>query len=106
MVPFAEYTTIPETGSVHEAIDKLRASFFSRLSTSRLMETGHRSVLVMDSRDNVVGILTIADLMEAIMPRYLSAPKPSMADSIEFSPMFWTGMFTREVEQISAKAGT
>lgn len=103
MVPFAEYTTIPETGSIHEAIDRLRASFFSRLSTSQLMETGHRSVLVMDSRSNVVGILTIADLMEAIMPRYLSAPKPSMADSIEFSPMFWTGMFTREVEQIAQK---
>jgi predicted transcriptional regulator len=34
------------------------------------------------------------------MPGYLSIPKPSMADSIEFSPMFWTGMFTRELRQI------
>ncbi|RJP79218.1 MAG: response regulator [Desulfobacteraceae bacterium] len=103
MVPLAEYTTIPETALVREAIAKLRGSFFSRLTTSRLMETGHRSVLVMDSRNHVIGILTIADLMEAIMPGYLSAPKPSMADSIEFSPMFWTGMFTREVEQIAEK---
>ncbi len=103
MVPFADYTTIPETGNVREAIAKMRASFFSRLSTSRLMETGHRSVLVMDDRKNVVGILTIADLMEAIMPGYLSAPKPSTADSMEFSPMFWTGMFSREVVQMGGK---
>ncbi|MFZ5569208.1 MAG: response regulator [Thermodesulfobacteriota bacterium] len=103
MVPFEEYTTIQETGSVREAVAKLRASFFSKLSTSRLMETGHRSVLVMDNQNKVVGILTIIDLMEAIMPRYLSAPKPSMADSIEFSPMFWKGMFSREVEKIADK---
>ena len=103
MVPFTEYTTIPQTGEVQEAIAKLRESFFSRLSTSRLMETGHRSVLVLDSKKNVVGILTITDLMEAIMPRYLSAPKPSTADSMEFSPMFWSGMFSREVKLLIGK---
>jgi signal-transduction protein with cAMP-binding, CBS, and nucleotidyltransferase domain len=41
-------------------------------------------------------------LLECIMPAYLSAPKPSTADSLQYSPMFWTGMFTREVRQLAS----
>jgi len=86
---------------VKDAIFKLKASFTSKLSTSRLMETGHRSVLVMDDKDNVQGILAIRDLLELVLPSYLTAPKPSMADSIQYSPMFWQGMFIKEVKQKS-----
>jgi len=100
MVPLSEYTTISEDGTVKGAVKKLLASFYSKLSTNRLMETGHRSVLVVDHQQNVTGILTITDLLQAIMPGYLSVSKPSMADAIEFSPMFWTGMFTRELKHI------
>jgi CheY-like chemotaxis protein len=99
MVPFQEYTTVDENESVKEAILKLKASFTSKLSTSRLMETGHRSVLVLDDKNNVKGILAIRDLLELILPSYLTAPKPSMADTIQYSPMFWQGMFIKEVNQ-------
>ena len=37
------------------------------------------------------------------MPGYLSAPKPSMADSVQYSPMFWTGMFRREVMGLASQ---
>ena len=103
MVPLGEYTTISEDGTVKHAIEELLASFYSKVSTNRLMETGHRSVLVVNRQQQVVGILTIADLLQAVMPGYLSTPKPFMADAIEFSPMFWTGMFTRELRQIGGK---
>ncbi len=63
MVPFQEYTTISAEESVKDAIFKLKASFTSKLSTSRLMETGHRSVLVLDALNNVQGILAIRDLL-------------------------------------------
>jgi CBS domain-containing protein len=66
------------------------------------METGHRSLLVFDAAGNLKGILAIIDLLDAIMPGYLSAPKPSTADSLQYSPMFWTGMFTRAVNQLAA----
>jgi len=82
---------------------KLKESFSSRLATSRIMETGHRSILVLDERGNTQGILAIKDLLEAIMPAYLSAPKPSMADSIQYSPMFWTGLFKREIKRLAKK---
>jgi CheY-like chemotaxis protein len=101
MVPFQEYTTISAEESVKDAIFKLKASFTSKLSTSRIMETGHRSVLVLDALNNVQGILAIRDLLELVLPSYLTAPKPSMADSIQYSPMFWQGMFIKEVKQKS-----
>jgi CBS-domain-containing membrane protein len=64
------------------------------------METGHRSILVKDADENIIGVLAIIDLIELIMPRYLSAPKPSTADSIQYSPLFWKGMFTQAVKEI------
>jgi DNA-binding response OmpR family regulator len=100
MVPLGEYTTISEDGTVKHAVKKLLASFYSKLSTDHLMETGHRSVLVVNHKQSVTGILTITDLLQAIMPGYLSISKPFMADAIEFSPMFWTGMFARELRDI------
>ncbi len=101
MVPLQEYTMVSAEETVRDAIFKLKASFALKISTTQLMETGHRSVLVMDAADNVQGILAIRDLLELVMPSYLTAPKPSMADSIQYSPMFWQGMFFKEVKQKS-----
>lgn len=103
MIPIADYTTLTQDTTVREAIDKLRESFSAKVSTSRIMETGHRSILVFDERGKIRGILAIIDLLNAIMPAYLSAPKPSMADSIQYSPMFWSGMFEREVMRLATK---
>lgn len=103
MIPIEEYTTLNEDQTIKEAIFSLKASFVSKVSTSRIMETGHRSVIVLDEKEKVRGILAITDLLEGIMPAYLSAPKPSMADSIKYSPMFWKGMFTREVKGLAKK---
>jgi CBS domain-containing protein len=97
MIPIADYTTLSPERTIKEAVDKLRESFFSKVSTSLIMETGHRSILVFDGRGKVIGILAIIDLLRAIMPAYLTAPKPSMADSVQYSPIFWMGMFEREV---------
>jgi CheY-like chemotaxis protein len=103
MIPIEEYTTLKGDQTIREAIFRLKESFVSKVSTSRIMETGHRSVLVLDENERVRGILAITDLLEWIMPAYLSAPKPSMADSIKYSPMFWKGMFTREVKELAKK---
>lgn len=100
MIPIEEYTTLNVDQTVKEAILKLKKSFHLKVSTSSIMETGHRSVLIFDNRKEVRGVLTIKDLLNAIMPGYLSAPKPTMADSIQYSPMFWSGMFTKEVRNI------
>jgi CheY-like chemotaxis protein len=103
MVPLQDYTTLLEDQTIEEAILKIRESFASKLSTSRLMETGHRSVLVFDNNRQVKGILSIRDIMKGMMPAYLSVSKPSMADSVQYSPMFWKGMFAKEVKAVARK---
>jgi FixJ family two-component response regulator len=103
MIPIAEYTTLNADKTVAEAIRALRDSFAAKVATGRIMETGHRSILVFDEGRKVIGILTIIDLLNAMMPGYLSAPKPSMADSIQYSPMFWSGMFTRAALELAGK---
>lgn len=103
MIPISEYTTLGYDHTVREAVVELQRSFHSKVSTSRLMETGHRSVLVLGGTGEVVGILAISDLLEAVMPGYLSAPKPSTADSMQYSPMFWSGLFTKSVLEVGGK---
>jgi CheY-like chemotaxis protein len=103
MIPLNEYTTISATETVAAAIAKLRQSFGPKISTSRILETGHRSLLVFDQKGQLIGILAILDLLQALLPAYLSAPKPSTADSIHYSPLFWAGMFTHEVRQIAQR---
>ncbi|HSL61393.1 MAG TPA: response regulator, partial [Desulfotignum sp.] len=103
MIPITEYSTICETKTIQDAILDLKASFETRMATDHLMETGHRSILIVDRHDQIRGILTIRDLLEMLMPPYLSAPKPSLADSIEYSPLFWTGMLTPGITEIKRK---
>jgi CheY-like chemotaxis protein len=103
MIPITEYSTINEGKTIEDAINELRKSFITKMATSRLMETGHRSILVTDKSNWVKGIITIRDLLEIVMPDYLSAPKPSLADSIDYSPMFWKGMFSAGIGDMKNK---
>ena len=100
MIPLSAYTTINENATIAESVQELKASFVTLTTSDLIMETGHRSILVMDKNKQIQGILTIRDLLERILPGYLTSSKPSMADSIQYSPMFWRGMFTSAVEQI------
>lgn len=100
MIPLSAYTTIDENATIAESIRELKASFVTLPTSDLIMETGHRSILVMDKNDQIQGILTIRDLLEGILPGYLTSSKPATADSIQYSPMFWQGMFTSAVEQI------
>jgi len=100
MIPIKAYTVIEETRTVTQAVIELKTSFVTLMATNRIMETGHRSVLVTDSHGRITGALTIRDLLEAVMPGYLTSPKPATADSIQYSPMFWKGMFSSGIRAI------
>ena len=103
MIPIEEYTTIRANQTISEGINSLKKSFETAVSTSRIMETGHRSILVFDHQRELVGILSIRDLIRAVRPAYLSAPKPSMADSMQYSAMFWSGLFTTQTRALKEK---
>jgi DNA-binding NtrC family response regulator len=53
MIPIEDYTTLNQESTVREAIYRLRQSFYAKVSTSRIMETGHRSILVVDDRGKI-----------------------------------------------------
>ena len=60
--------------------------------------------MVFEKQDHqLVGILSIVDLLAAIRPEYLSAPKPSMADSMQYSTMYWSGLFTQRTRRLAKK---
>ncbi len=103
MIPIEEYTNINAGETIQAAINELKKSFIRKLATNQLMETGHRSILVTGDDQKIKGILTIRDLLEMLMPGYLSAPKPSLADSINYSPMFWNGMFSKGILDVKNK---
>lgn len=102
MIHIGDYTTVSMDDTIRETIRKLMESFKCLVASSRIMETGHRSLLVFDKK-KLVGILSILDLMEAIRPAYLSAPKPSTADSMQYSTMFWRGLFTTQIKALTNK---
>ncbi|QTA89558.1 response regulator [Desulfonema magnum] len=103
MIHIDDYTTIGEDKTVRQAIEHLMRSFEGLISSSRVMETGHRSILVFDRDENLKGFLSIKDLIGAVRPAYLSAPKPSMADSIQYSAMFWSGLFITQSKSLGNK---
>ncbi|MDD3310740.1 response regulator [Pseudodesulfovibrio sp.] len=103
MIPLERYTQIPLNSTVKDAIKALEKAMRHLMATDRLMDTGHRSVLVTGLDGKIAGLLSPLDLVDAIRPGYLSAPKPSMADSLQYSAMFWQGLFTSRVKEIMNK---
>lgn len=103
MIHISDYTTITPENTVRDAIAALKRSFEGFVTSSRLMETGHRSLLVTGPDKEVIGILSIRDLIDAVRPDYLKAAKPSTADSMQFSAMFWSGLFTSRTLAVADK---
>ena len=100
MIPLEMYAQIPLDSTIRDAIKALEKAMRHLMATDRLMDTGHRSVVVTNLDGSVAGLLSPLDLIDAVRPEYLSAPKPSMADSLQYSAMFWQGLFTSRVKEI------
>ncbi len=103
MIPLEDYTSLHESATVKQAIASLHDSFSRKGDTPSIMETGHRSVLITGDDGRIVGILSILELLDGLMPAYLSYPKPSTADAIQYSPIFWRGLFSREMKKLAGK---
>ncbi len=103
MIHIDDYSKVSADDTVKDAVSTLMDSFAKFISSGRIMETGHRSLLVYDRNDNVVGILSITDLIRTLRPAYLSATKPSTADSMQYSPMFWEGLFTTQAKALAKR---
>lgn len=77
MVSIGDYGTIPESATVFEAIRALRQSFHR----DGKAWYGHRTVVVLDSRGSLTGILTLRGLLRAAGFRELDEDAGLKAES-------------------------
>lgn len=90
MIPIGEYATVPMSATMHEAILALEEAqrAFDPLKHS------HRSVLVLDKDQNVVGKISMVDILIALEPKYeeledIGGYNPEFIQSIINDNVFW-----------------
>jgi DNA-binding response OmpR family regulator len=106
MTEIDNYSTVTVNDTVRQAVLKLMTSLTDVASSSRIRESGHRSILVFDQQKNFVGILSMKDLIKAIRPSYLNRPQSTMAESVRFSHVFtggWDGLFSIQLKALADK---
>ena len=105
MLPLASFGAIREDQTVDDAIEVILRGFAQTLSTSALRETLHRSILVHDRNDRVVGIMTFTDLLRGLQPPYmrLLTDRPAMADTLFLGSPGYSGMFTIMARDLASK---
>jgi len=104
MISISDYTTVSVDATIRQAIEALMASFRSQVSSSRIMETGHRSLLVFGKGEELVGILSILDLIRGVLPTYLSTLRSDTLETIRYSSMFWggwDGLFSVQMKKLA-----
>ncbi len=105
MVPLSSFGTIREDQTVDDAVEVILAGLTKTLTTPTVQETIHRSILVLDREDQVVGIITFTDLLHGLQPLYmrLLTEKLSMADSIHLESPSFSGMFSIMARDLATK---
>lgn len=103
MIPAHNYTRISDTAIITDALKEIMKSYDGYMASSSLIAKAHRSVLVFNDSQELEGILSIRNLIEALRPEYLTAAKPSLADSMQYSPLFWVGLFTSQARKLGKK---
>ena len=91
MVPLSFFSTIRDSQTVAEAIDVIIRSFQTAMGAGTIHESLHRSTLVLNENDKVIGVLSFGDLLAGLQPsayRELLQKGSVMADSMN------VGMFT------------
>jgi len=105
MVPLSSFSTVHEDQTVADAAAVICGDFTKARSTSTVHETVHRSILVQDRDNNVVGIISFTDLLRGLQPPYmrLLIDKPPMADSLHLESPHYSGLFTIMARDLASK---
>ena len=99
MVPLSEFEVAHPNQSVRYAVSALRRSFSPKTLSGALVESGQRSLLVMED-GAIKGVFSIRGVLEALLPNYVNAALPSTISTIRYSPMFWKGLFSSQVKTL------
>jgi len=102
MIPIDSYTCVQASCTVKEGIESLKNASENFISSGLIMDSGHRAVLVFDGAE-LVGVLAMRNLIQAIRPSYLSGDGGGLPHSMRYSPMFWEGLFNARVRDIELR---
>ncbi|MBF0230841.1 MAG: response regulator, partial [Desulfamplus sp.] len=70
MIPIGEYVVLSPDAAIKEAILKLRDASQRFENTEKLMQTGHREVLVVKSGE-IIGVVSMKEILNVVRPPYL-----------------------------------
>jgi len=101
MIGIFEYPHIPYWFSLSQAVRIVKVSF---LSTKKYPEP--MAILVFDEKYNLLGSLTLKDILKGLEPRFL---KPSIKAQVPEEnesglSLIWDSLFTKESKELAEKA--
>jgi DNA-binding response OmpR family regulator len=102
MIPIDEYTCVQASSTVREGIERLKIAAENFISTGLIMECGHRAILVFEGEE-LVGVLNMRNLIEALRPDYISAAHGATNHGVKYSGIFWQGLFNIRVRDLESK---
>jgi CBS domain-containing protein len=100
MIGIVEYPHVPYWFSIGQAIKIVKASFIDPKKYPEPM-----AILVFDEKDNLMGILTLRDILKGLEPRFLKPTKKAQLpeeDESELS-LLWDSLFNKEAKKLSEK---
>jgi CheY-like chemotaxis protein len=102
MIPIGEYVVLGPDATLKEAILKLRDAGQPTEATEKLMQTGHREVLVVD-KGGIVGMVSMKEIINAVRPPYLDQMRNYDAGtSMRYSHIFWNGMLSMRLKEMTS----
>lgn len=105
MVPLTTFSTIHEDKTIAEAIEIIEKSFHTLLTTTTIRESVHRSILVLNKKEEVIGVLSFTDILQGLYPPYMKLleDRPSLAHTISITPPSYRGLFTVMARDLAKK---
>ncbi|HHW42874.1 MAG TPA: CBS domain-containing protein [Desulfotomaculum sp.] len=88
MVPVEDYSTIHEEATIKEAVAALRSSFHKKGGAVY----GHHSLIVLDDRGQLVGLLTLRSLLSAVSVR-------ALVEDVWIKTESWSWYFLNQLQE-------
>lgn len=99
MVSISDYPNIRDDSSVRDALFILRNNFEEG--------KGYRTILVLDEKNQLKGLLSLGDLIRAVEPRFLKKVQPSsyqgLAQEYPALTLIWQELFSKECKEEAKK---
>ncbi len=101
MIGIFEYPHIPYWFSLNQAVRIVKVSF---ISTKKYPEP--MAILVFDEKYNLLGTLTLKDILRGLEPRFLKPSTKAQVPEEDESglSLIWDSLFTKESKELAEKA--